>query len=69
MALYSYQSLSKMGKKVSGFLDASSLPDAKTKLSAKGLYVISISATDDYSASKSWLKRLLEGGEIGRAHV
>ncbi len=62
MALYSYQSLSKMGKKVSGFLDASSLPDAKTKLSAKGLYVISISATDDYSASKSWLKRLLEGG-------
>lgn len=56
MALYSYQSLSKDGKKASGFLDASSLQDAKARLYSKGLYIVSISLADDYSAGRSWIK-------------
>lgn len=61
MALYSYQSLSKEGKKISGFLDASSLQDAKAKLYSRGLYIVSIS-TAEGDTGRPWYKRLFEGG-------
>lgn len=45
MALYSYQAFSKDGKKVKGFIDASSISSAKEQLTRQSLFPISVELT------------------------
>lgn len=61
MALYFYRALSKEGKKVSGYLDASSIANAKDQLTGQGLYPIDIiSATE--KVTTSWWRSLFVRG-------
>ncbi len=60
MALYSYQALTKDGKKTSGLIDASSSSAVKEQLVGQGLYPISIEQTDE-QARMGLLKRLFAG--------
>jgi len=57
MALYSYQAFSKEGKKVTGTIDAPTLASAREKLTAQGVYPISITLATAES-TQSWLQRL-----------
>lgn len=61
MALYFYRALSKEGKKVSGYIDASSVANAKDQLVNQGLYPINIQS-GQISAVKSWRQRLFSRG-------
>lgn len=51
MALYFYQAFSKEGKKVSGYLDASSAANVKDKLVQQGMYPITITPAQEHKAS------------------
>lgn len=57
MALYSYQAFSKEGKKVTGTIDAPTLASAREKLTAQGVYPISITLATAES-TQSWWQRL-----------
>ena len=61
MALYSYRSLSRQGKRIAGFVDAASLADAKKQLIQKDLFIVSLEQSDDYSSSQPWYKRIFSG--------
>lgn len=54
MALYFYRALSKQGKKISGYIDASSPTHAKEQLSHQGLYPIDIISAQQREASGWW---------------
>lgn len=54
MALYFYRALSKQGKKISGYIDASSPMHAKEQLSHQGLYPIDIISAQQREASGWW---------------
>ncbi len=59
MALYSYQAISKDGKKIKGNIDASSIGNAKDQLLKKGLYITNINLMSEAS-QLPWYKRLFE---------
>ncbi|MCL4361681.1 type II secretion system F family protein [Candidatus Dependentiae bacterium] len=55
MALYSYQAYNKEGKKVTGTLDAGSLPSAREMLAKMSMYPIKIElVTEQGTVKKSW---------------
>lgn len=56
MALYFYQAYSKEGKKVTGYVDAPTLPGAKELLSKQGVYPFSIVPATQESALPWWKK-------------
>lgn len=58
MALYYYQALSKEGKKQSGYVDASSLTNARDQIAKRGLYIVKISISEESGISEPWYKRL-----------
>lgn len=58
MALYSYQALSKEGKRVSGQLDASSSQSVRDQLAKMGLYPLKIETISEGAARGSWLSNL-----------
>lgn len=60
MALYSYQALTKDGKKVSGVMDASSVNNVKEQLTRQGFFPINITATQ--SEKKFSLSSLFSWG-------
>lgn len=59
MALYFYKALSKDGKKITGYLDASSSEAIKNQLIAKGLYPFEIKLSSE-SVKTPFLKSLFE---------
>lgn len=59
MALYSYQALSKDGKKINGSLDAASLQAARAQLIKMGLYPVRIGATTAATTGWSWRSLLV----------
>lgn len=61
MALYSYQALSKDGKKVRGSLDAPSSVAVKEQLVRQGLFPISIEIAKDQSKQSWWQKLTARG--------
>lgn len=61
MALYFYQALSKDGKKVSGYLDASSIAQVKEQLTKQGLFPVSVSSAQEEQRF-AWWKRLFSRG-------
>lgn len=60
MALYFYQAFSKDGKKVTGYLDASSIQGVKDQLAKQSIYPTRIELSGEKSAKKSIFSRLLE---------
>lgn len=60
MALYFYQAYSREGKKISGYLDASTLTAAREQLSRKGIYPIKIEIAQSISSTTPWYKRLFQ---------
>lgn len=58
MALYFYQAFSKNGKRVSGYLDASTLQSAKDQLIKMNLYPTSIEITNQYAPKTSFFKKI-----------
>jgi len=60
MALYAYRAISKDGKKLKGFIDASSLSNAKDQLLKRGLYISDIKLTEEAAATTSWYKKIFE---------
>jgi type II secretory pathway component PulF len=58
MALYFYQALSKDGKKVSGYFDASSIQNVREQLVATGLFPTHIELSSGVSVP--WYKRLFQ---------
>ncbi len=61
MALYFYQALTKGGKKVTGYLDASSQVSVKEQLVKKGMYPIKIDPATSRTQKSLW-KRLFARG-------
>lgn len=59
MALFLYQAFSKDGKKITGTIDAPSLPQAKEQLSKQGIYPISL-APSSQEALLPWYKRIFQ---------
>ncbi len=60
MALFSYQAFSKVGKKVSGTLDAPSLGSARELLQQQGFFPISIIPTHKVAASENFVQRFFQ---------
>lgn len=60
MALYYYQALSKDGKKVSGYVDASSVANARDSIVKKGLYIAKIELSNESGVAQPWYKKLFE---------
>lgn len=60
MALYAYQAFSKDGKKTQGNIDAASLPLAREKILALGLFPTKIDLVTEEVSGKSWWKKLFE---------
>lgn len=58
MALYFYQAFSKDGKKVTGYVDASTAQGAREQLSKQGLYPISITTSASQEVQGSWWQRI-----------
>ncbi len=61
MALYSYQAFSKDGKKVNGFIDASSVASVKEQLTKQELFPVKIELAQQ-GARQSWFTRLFSRG-------
>jgi len=59
MALFFYQALAKDGKKVSGFIDASSRQAVKVRLAQQGVFPIKITPSLQ-GAQRGFFKRLFE---------
>jgi len=59
MALFFYQALAKDGKKVSGFIDASSRQAVKMRLTQQGIFPIKITPAQQ-GARRGFFKRLFE---------
>ncbi len=59
MALYTYQAISRDGKKIKGNIDASSIGNAKDQLLKKGLYITNINLMSE-AFRLPWYKRLFE---------
>lgn len=60
MALFSYQAFSKVGKKVSGTLDAPSLGSARELLQQQGFFPISIVSTHKAAAQENFIRRFFQ---------
>jgi len=60
MALYFYQAFSKDGKKVTGYLDASSVQAVKDQLAKQGIYPTKIELSGEKAAKKSFISGLFE---------
>lgn len=60
MALYFYKALSKEGKKISGYLDGSSVESIRAQLSAKGLFPFDIKLHTESSSGSSFIRSLFE---------
>jgi type II secretory pathway component PulF len=60
MALFSYQAFSKVGKKVSGTLDAPSLGSARELLQQQGFFPISIIPTHKIAAHENFIQRFFQ---------
>lgn len=60
MALYYYKALSKEGKKISGYLDASSTEAVRAQLTTKGLFPFEIKAQKDSGSGISFFWSLFE---------
>lgn len=60
MALYFYKALSKEGKKVSGYLDASSPEAVRSQLTGKGLFPFEIKTQTEGGSGLSFFKSLFE---------
>jgi type II secretory pathway component PulF len=60
MALYFYQAFSKDGRKVTGYLDATSVQGVKDQLSKQGIYPTKIELSGEKGAKKSFFASLLE---------
>lgn len=60
MALYFYQAFARDGKKVTGYLDATSVQGVKDQLAKQGIYPTYIEISGEKSAKKSFFSRLLE---------
>jgi len=60
MALYFYQAFSKDGKKVTGYLDATSVQGVKDQLAKQGIYPTKIELSGEQGAKKSFFSGLLE---------
>jgi len=61
MALYFYHAFSREGKKVSGYIDASSTVAVKEQLTRQGFFPVSITPAKE-EAKKRWWQRLFERG-------
>jgi len=61
MALYFYQALSKEGKRVTGYLDASSQEAVKSQLTTQGVFPVTIKPATQESR-QSWWQRLFSRG-------
>lgn len=60
MALYFYQAFTRDGKKITGYLDATSIQGVKDQLAKQGIYPTRIELSSDKSAKKSFFSGLLE---------
>jgi len=60
MALFSYQAFSKVGKKVSGTLDAPSLGSARELLQQQGFFPISIISAHKAAANENFIQRFFQ---------
>jgi len=60
MALYFYKALSKDGKKISGYLDASSAESVRSQLTGKGLFPFEIKSSAQGGSGLSFFKSLFE---------
>ena len=54
MALYFYQAFSRDGKKVTGYLDATSVQGVKDQLAKQGIYPTKIEISGEKGAKKSF---------------
>jgi len=64
MALYFYQALTREGKKVSGYLDASSLQSVKEQLVKKGMYPIAIDPATSRTQKSLWQRLFARGVSV-----
>jgi type II secretory pathway component PulF len=60
MALYFYKALSKEGKKISGYMDGSSVESIRAQLTAKGLFPFDIKPTTSSTSGSSFVQSLFE---------
>ncbi len=60
MALFSYEALSREGKKVRGTIDASSVSNVREQLARQGLYTVRVTKAQE-EARFGLLKRLFMG--------
>ncbi len=61
MALYFYRAFSREGKKVSGYIDASSIASVKEQLTKQGIFPVSITPAAEEVRGR-WWQRLFERG-------
>lgn len=60
MALYVYRAISRDGKTQKGFIDASSLSNAKEQLLKRSLYITEITLSEEIAAVPVWYKTFFE---------
>jgi len=68
MAMFFYQAFSKDGKKVSGYLDASSREAVKKQLARQGIFPVKITQTSQ-EAQISWFSRIFRRGVSGKDKI